>query len=55
MTDELAARRARIQRLAAKRPRDLRVTVERRPDPSARDRALDLLLDLDDELHSGRP
>lgn len=48
-------RRARIARLAAKRPREPRVIVTYAPDPDRVDRLVDLLYELlDERFRSGR-
>lgn len=53
----LAARRARVARIAAKRPpRELVIEVRCEPEPGAEDELLDLLLDLLDRFEqSGAP
>ncbi|HWU87060.1 MAG TPA: hypothetical protein VN253_07285 [Kofleriaceae bacterium] len=60
MTDQLDARRARIQRLAAKRPPAparapaIAVTVTHAPSPDARELLIELLLELlDEQARSG--
>jgi hypothetical protein len=51
---ELEARRDRVRRLAAKRP-PFTVDVTHAPSPSARERLVDLLVELlDERIRSGR-
>jgi len=53
--DDLARRRARIQRLAAKRPEGLTIEVTHAPEPGALERLADVLAELlDARRRSGR-